>query len=47
MGEQVVEHLKLETEHAKAALADTDDLQAALYRELRGRIQEVSSLHRS
>jgi protease II len=38
---QVIEQLKAETAHAKAALADTEELQEELYRELRGRIQEV------
>lgn len=38
---EVIEQLKAETAHAKAALADTEELQEELYRELRGRIQEA------
>ena len=40
-GTQVIAHLKAETAHTKAALADTEKLQESLYKELRGRIQEV------
>ena len=36
---QVLAHLKAETAYTEAALADTQALQEALYKELRGRIQ--------
>ena len=36
---QVIEHLNAETAYCKAALADTDELQDQLYKEMRGRIQ--------
>jgi protease II len=36
---QVIAHLKAETAYTEAALADTEALQEALYKELRGRIQ--------
>jgi hypothetical protein len=36
---QVLAHLKAETAYTEAALADTEALQEALYKELRGRIQ--------
>ena len=36
---QVLAHLKAETAYTEAALADTEALQQALYKELRGRIQ--------
>jgi hypothetical protein len=36
---KVIAHLDAETAYAKAALADTEALQEALYKELRGRIQ--------
>jgi len=38
---EVVAHLKAETAHAKAALADTEQLQEELCKELRARIQEA------
>lgn len=37
---QVLAHLAAETAYTKAALADTEILQAELYTEMRARIQE-------
>jgi len=36
----VIAHLESETKYCKAALADTEELQEELYKEMRGRIQE-------
>ncbi|KAK9830261.1 hypothetical protein WJX72_010654 [[Myrmecia] bisecta] len=38
---EVLAHLKVETAYAKQVLADTEQLQEALYNEMRGRIQEA------
>ena len=40
----MIAHLEAETAHAKACLADTDGLQEALYKEMRGRIQVMTRL---
>jgi len=36
----VIEHLSAETAHCRAVLSDTDSLQEALFKEMRGRIKE-------
>lgn len=37
---QVLSYLKAENEYCQAVLADTTDLQATLFKEMKGRIQE-------
>ncbi|KAK9847217.1 hypothetical protein WJX84_005200 [Apatococcus fuscideae] len=37
---EVIRHLEEETKYARAVLADTEDVQDKLYKEMRGRIQE-------
>jgi oligopeptidase B len=37
---QVLSHIKAENEYTQAVMADSKDLQDALYKEMRGRIKE-------